>query len=202
MAKKEISRREFLKTGALSVGGAAASVGLTAGHKTQDAPGGIGPEAAPVELHVNGKTHRVTIEPRVTLLRALRNHLDITGPKEPCDRGACGGCTVLVEGKPVVSCMMLALDARGKEITTAEGLVKKDGRLDEVQEAFGRLDAFQCGYCTPGMVVSAKALIDRHPEPTPEQIREGLCGNICRCAAYPNIFKAVEHAAQWKREGY
>jgi xanthine dehydrogenase YagT iron-sulfur-binding subunit len=194
-----ISRRDFLKTGALSVG-ASALTGASAG-AVQDAPAGLGPGPVECPLRVNGKVHTISVDPRTTLLRALRNQLDLTGPKEVCGGGACGACTVLINGKPVVSCLMLALDARGREITTVEGL-GKDGRLDEVQEAFARHDAFQCGYCTSGMILASKALLDRNNNPTSSQIKEGLCGNVCRCAAYKNIFSAVATAAKWKREGY
>lgn len=197
---ESISRRDFLKTGALSVG-ASALTGAASESVAQDSPAGLGPGPAACELRVNGKMHTLMLDPRTTLLRALRNKLDLTGPKEVCGGGACGGCTVLLDGMPVVSCLMLALDARGREITTVEGLAK-NGQLDEVQEAFARHDAFQCGYCTSGMIMASKALLDRNHNPTLDEVKEGLCGNVCRCGAYQNIFRAVLAAAKWKREGY
>jgi len=137
----------------------------------------------------------VTVEPRVTLLRALRNHLDLTGAKEVCDRGSCGACTVLVDGEPVASCLMLAADAVGHEITTVEGLGTPD-RMTPVQAAFVEADALQCGFCTPGFVVASTALLRRNPSPTLDQIKEGLSGNLCRCGTYSRVFEAVQKAAR------
>ena len=133
--------------------------------------------------------------PDTTLLQAVRESLNLTGAKEVCDRGACGACTMLVDGRSVNSCMMLAIDAVGKKITTVEGLTK-DGQLDPVQQAFVEHDACQCGYCIPGFVVRSRALLDETPKPDREAIKNGLCGNICRCAAYVRIFAAVEAAAK------
>lgn len=198
MAKKDngISRRDFLKTGAT----AGAAVGLNLPLPAQDkaAVKRFGPGKVPCELIVNGAKRTIEIEPRVTLLRAIRDRLHLTGPKEVCDRGACGACTVLVDGAPVNSCMMLALDAQGKSITTVEGL-EKDGKLDPIQEAFIACDAYQCGFCTSGMILSCKAMLDKHPDPTPEQIRRGFQGNICRCAAYNHIFEAARVAAKARK---
>ena len=146
-------------------------------------------------LRVNGKVRKLSIEPRVTLLNALRNHLDVTGPKNICDRGACGGCAVLLVGLLVNSCMMLALDAEGKEITTVEGLSQGD-TLHPLQEAFCEKDALQCGFCTPGMVMASKALLDRKKNPTLGEIKAGLAGNICRCGTYPRIFEAIQLACK------
>lgn len=201
--KGSLTRRDFMQ--GLGLTGAAAAVGvgspahgLAAGRPDQgpDSPDAtvLGPEPIPVTLSVNGATMKVTLDPATTLLEALRHRLDLTGSKEICDRGACGGCSVLVDGSLVASCMMLAVDAEGARITTIEGLAAP-GELHPLQEAFVRHDALQCGYCTPGLVVACKALLDRHPRPTMEQIRQGLSGNICRCGTYTNIFNAVLEAS-------
>jgi aerobic-type carbon monoxide dehydrogenase small subunit (CoxS/CutS family) len=153
-----------------------------------------GPEPAEVTFSINGKQVKVSVEPATTLLEALRVHLNMTGSKEICDRGACGGCSVMVDGKLVNACMMLALDAVGTQITTVEGLAK-DGKLDPVQESFVRHDGLQCGYCTPGLVVACRALLNDTPKPTLEQIKRGLSGNICRCGTYTNIFNAALEAS-------
>jgi xanthine dehydrogenase YagT iron-sulfur-binding subunit len=148
----------------------------------------------PITLNVNGKDHKISVEPRVTLLRALRNELDLTGSKEVCDRGSCGACSVHMDGALVTSCMVLAVDAVGKRINTIEGLAQGD-KLHPIQEAFCNNDALQCGFCTPGMIMACKALLDKEKKPTLAQIKRGLSGNICRCGTYNNIFKAVEEAA-------
>jgi len=148
-----------------------------------------------ITLNVNGKDRPVTIEPRVTLLRTLRNHLDLTGPKEICDRGACGGCSVQLDGKLVNSCMMLAVDAVGKKVTTIEAL-SEGGKLHPIQAEFVKLDALQCGFCTPGMVMACKTLLDNNKKPSLVEIKKGLCGNICRCGTYTRIFAAVQAAAK------
>jgi aerobic-type carbon monoxide dehydrogenase small subunit (CoxS/CutS family) len=198
MGKKPgITRREFLKTGAT----AGALVGFPLPIKKQDKKiARLGPGKVPCELQINGARKTVEIEPRTTLLRVLRDRLGLTGPKEVCDRGACGACTVLLDGVPVVSCMMLALDAQGRAITTIEGL-GKDGKLDPIQEAFVACDAYQCGFCTPGMILSCKALLDKNSDPNPEQIRRAYQGNVCRCAAYNHIFEATRVAAKARRGG-
>lgn len=195
-----VSRRSFIKT--VGVSAAVTSLSATAearatatlGEEVADGPATQGPDPVSVTLHINGKPANLTIEPATTLLEALRFHLNMTGSKEICDRGACGGCSVLVDGKLVNSCMMLALDAVGTEITTVEGL-SRDGKLDPVQESFVRHDALQCGYCTPGLVMACRALLNEHPKPTIEQIRSGLSGNICRCGTYTNIFNAALEAS-------
>lgn len=152
-------------------------------------------EAAPVILTVNGQMRALKIEPRVTLLRALRNSLDLTGTKQICDRGSCGGCTVLVDGERVNSCMTLALDVVGKKIETVEGVANGD-ELHPVQKAFCEFDALQCGFCTPGFVVASKSICDRAKAtgvvPTREQIKQELSGNICRCGTYNRVFDAIE----------
>ena len=150
-------------------------------------------------LLVNGVERALEdIEPRVTLLDALRERLRLSGTKKGCDQGTCGACTVLVDGKRILSCLTLAVMHEGASITTIEGL-EREGVLDPVQEAFARHDAFQCGYCTPGQILSAAALIAEGGELTPERSREAMSGNICRCGAYPNIVDAVMDAANKRR---
>src|SRR5689334_22711141 len=178
-----ISRRGFLTgTGAA----AAAAAGLAPLPQALAAPGeagdpaAFGPGPVRVELTVNGRQMSTSVEPRVTLLDALRNYLDVTGCKRVCDRGTCGACTVLLDGKPVYSCSMLALEARGREVHTAESLVD-NGQLDKVPAAFVKHDAQQCGFCTPGFVVAIHAVLRHSPNATPREVEEGLAGNICRC---------------------
>ena len=172
----------------------AAATSLVAAGPGVPAPALLGPEAAPLVLKVNGSSRTVTVEPRVTLLRALRNHLDLTGAKEVCDRGACGGCTVLLDGQVVASCLMLAADAVGHEITTVEGLGSPE-KMSAVQAAFVKADALQCGFCTPGLVVASTALLRHNPNPTLEEVKDGLVGNLCRCGTYSRVFEAVLDAA-------
>jgi carbon-monoxide dehydrogenase small subunit len=143
-----------------------------------------------VLLRVNGEKYEVLIKPSYTLLEVLRNELKLTGTKEACGIGACGACTVLVKGKPVNSCITLAVEADGDEILTIEGLTK-EGRLHPLQKTFIDHHAFQCGFCTPGMIMTAKALLDRNPEPTEDEIRSAISGNLCRCTGYMNIIKAI-----------
>jgi xanthine dehydrogenase YagT iron-sulfur-binding subunit len=151
------------------------------------------PPSVSVNLTVNGRRHALTLDPRSTLLDVLREHLDLTGSKKGCDQGQCGACTVLVDGRRVVSCLTLAVMKDGASITTIEGLAK-DGTLHPLQQAFIDHDAFQCGYCTPGQICSAAGLIAEGRAKTPDQIRELMSGNICRCGAYPNIVAAIQQA--------
>jgi len=188
------SRRSFLKTAGV---GAAATTVVGVGAKGEAAQV-LGPDAVTLSLKVNGAVQKVTVEPRVTLLDALRNHLDLTGAKQVCDRGGCGACTVLLDGEPVVSCLMLAADAEGHEITTVEGLGTPE-KMSPLQAAFVEKDAMQCGFCTPGFVVAGTALLARTPAPTLDQIKGGLAGNLCRCGTYGRIFEAVQSAARAKR---
>src|SRR2546423_7945304 len=188
--KRGLTRRGFL--GSTAAGGVVAA---TATEARAAKPKTLGPTKAALTLNVNGQDHKVTVEPRVTLLRAMRNSLDITGPKEICDRGACGGCGVIIDGKLVNSCMMLAVDAAGKKITTVEGL-SQNGQLHPIQAEFVKLDALQCGFCTPGMVMACKALLDHKKDPSLVEIKRGLSGNICRCGTYTRIFAAVQAAAK------
>jgi aerobic-type carbon monoxide dehydrogenase small subunit (CoxS/CutS family) len=184
------SRRTFLKTA--GVGAAATSlVGVGASGEGATV---LGPDPVTLNLKVNGTARAVTVEPRVTLLDALRNHLDLTGAKPVCDRGGCGACTVLLDGNPVVSCMMLAADAEGHEITTIEGIGTPE-KMSPLQAAFVECDAMQCGFCTPGFVVAGTALLAKHPDPSLAQIKDGLAGNLCRCGTYGRIFEAVHKAA-------
>ncbi len=173
------------------VGAIAARVGSTA---QAAETGEIGPGAAPLALEVNGTVHRISVEPRVTLVDALRDRIGLTGTKVVCGRGACGACTVLLDGKTVCSCLVLAHEAAGKPITTIEGLAA-DGKLTPLQEAFVAADALQCGFCTSGMILSCQALLDRDPKPTRAAIREAVAGNLCRCGTYNHVFDAVEHVA-------
>jgi xanthine dehydrogenase YagT iron-sulfur-binding subunit len=147
-----------------------------------------------VMLRVNGRTRRLQLDSRVTLLDALRDHLDLTGTKKGCDQGACGACTVLLDGKRVLSCLALAAQCDGRAVTTIEGLAP-DGRLHPVQQAFIRHDGFQCGYCTPGQIMSAVALLEEGRAGSDEEIREFMSGNLCRCGAYPNIVAAIRDIA-------
>ncbi len=148
-----------------------------------------------INLTINGDSYDVLVEPRKTLLSVLRDTIGLTGAKESCSTGDCGACTVLLDGKPVTSCLVLAISTNGKEITTIEGLAS-EGELHPVQKAFVEKGAIQCGYCTPGMVLTAKTLLDENPNPTEEEIRRYLAGNLCRCTGYNKIVDAVIYAAQ------
>jgi xanthine dehydrogenase YagT iron-sulfur-binding subunit len=152
------------------------------------------PEVA-VTLRVNGVDHELRLDPRVTLLDALRDVLELTGTKKGCDQGACGACTVLLDGRRVVSCLMLAAQADGRQVTTIEGL-SQNGELHPLQQAFIRCDAFQCGYCTSGQILSAVSLLAEGRAGSDEEIREFMSGNLCRCGAYPNIVAAIREVAE------
>ncbi len=194
-----LSRRDFLK-----VSGITLTVPLIAGPRVLRVAGAevkvFGPGKVPMTFTINGKTYRAELEPRVTLLDALRNAFDLTGAKRVCDRGTCGACTVLLDGKPVYACSVLAIEAQGRAITTVEGLMQ-EGRLHPIQQAFIENDALQCGFCTPGFVVACKALLDRTPNPTPEDLVRGLGGNLCRCGTYVGIRAAIAQAARMQRGG-
>lgn len=196
-----LSRRDFLR------GGAAAGVvgaGLLGGSLALDAKpaarsgiaGGevVGPGPVPMMFQINGETLKATLEPRVTLLDALRDHLDLTGAKKVCDRGTCGACTVILGGRTVYSCSVLAIEAQGRPIQTVEGLGRPE-KLHPLQAAFVENDAQQCGFCTPGFVMAAKALLDGNPQPTLEEVHHGLSGNFCRCGTYAGMRKAVLQAS-------
>ncbi|WP_413723080.1 (2Fe-2S)-binding protein [Sodalis sp. RH24] len=152
-------------------------------------------ENIPLNIIVNGEPHELSVDPRVTLLDVLREHLALTGTKKGCDQGQCGACTVHIDGKRVLSCLTLAAQADEKQITTIEGLVKRDGTLHPVQVCFLQHDAFQCGYCTPGQIMSAVACIREGHAGSEQEIREYMSGNICRCGAYPHIVDAIKQAA-------
>ena len=195
--KPSVSRRGFI--GGVSVGTTA--LGLLDTDAAQAAPGtAVGPDEVPITLRINGKTVKLTAEPRVTLLDAFRNRLDITGAKRVCDRGTCGACTVSMNGKTVYSCTTLAIDAQGKDIQTIEGIAP-EGKLHPVSAAFVSQDGQQCGYCTPGFVMAAKGFLERHPNPTYEQVEHGLGGNLCRCGTYVGIRKAVLEASKTMKGG-
>jgi xanthine dehydrogenase YagT iron-sulfur-binding subunit len=186
-------RRAFL-TGAA---GTAVAIPLTARAANEPAQAPMAQDpAAPVQvtLRINGETRTLALDARTTVLDALREHAGLTGSKKGCDHGQCGACTVLLDGQRVVSCLTLALSAEGREITTVEGLAS-DGKLHPMQQAFIDQDAFQCGYCTPGQIMSAIACVREGHADSDENIREYMSGNICRCAAYPNIVAAVKQAA-------
>jgi len=154
-----------------------------------------GPGKVPIQLQVNGQIHTLEVEPRRTLLDALRVDLHLTGTKKVCNMGECGACTVLLDGKAIYSCLTLAIECEGHDILTIEGLADGDD-LDPIQQAFVDHDAFQCGFCTPGQIMSIKGLLEHNANPGPEEIRRAVAGNICRCGAYRHIFKAAEAAAQ------
>jgi xanthine dehydrogenase YagT iron-sulfur-binding subunit len=190
-----LSRRGFLK--GLGVGSVA--TGLLSPVSLQETlakdGGVVGPDDVAVTLKINGQNRKLNVEPRVTLLDALRNRLDLTGCKKVCDRGTCGACTVLVDGKPAYSCSLLAVEAEGREITTIEGLGTPD-RMNAVQQAFVKHDAQQCGFCTPGFVTAATAFVRKHPNATVEEVRAALGGNLCRCGTYAGMMLAVADAAK------
>ena len=197
--RTEITRRSFLKgLGTVVVATAAVPVGAVAAEVAQMETLGeektLGPGQVPVTLNVNGKRLKLNLEPRVTLLDALRNHSSLTGTKEVCDRATCGACTVLMDGQPVYSCMKLAIEAQGREITTVEGL-SDGGKLTEVQRAFVECDALMCGYCTPGFVMSVTALLKKNPHPTADQVSVACSGNLCRCGTQRRVLAAALKAA-------
>lgn len=189
-----LTRRSFLKGAGVGAAGLATTqlrIPETHAEEAQlEQSLTIGPGCVPIWFSVNAQTYTVHVEPRVTLADALRNHLDLTGTKVVCDRGACGGCTVLLDNKPVVSCMLLAVAANGKTIQTVEGLAQGE-TLDPLQDAFVAHDALQCGYCTPGMLMSCKALLNQTPKPSLAEIKTAVSGNLCRCGTYPHVFAAV-----------
>lgn len=193
----EFSRRSFIKgVGAGLVGSCVlpqtikgAGQSLPSGDDAPDSG-----DKVKLALEVNGKSVSALIEPRTTLAQVLRDELQLTGTKIACNHGECGACTVLLDGKAVYSCHMLALDAVDRKVQTIEGLLEGE-KLHPIQEAFVEHDGFQCGFCTPGQIMSAQALLNEHPRPTREQVLQGMSGNICRCAAYPHIIESVLAAA-------
>src|SRR5690349_8544615 len=200
MAKHDSSRRKFLKGVGIAGAGAAIADQLwteaEAKPETSATPTAMSGEGK-VVLNVNGQQRTVQVEPRTTLLNALRNHLDpaVTGPKLVCDMGTCGACTVLIDDKPVYSCLVLAVDAANKRITTAEGLGTPE-KPNAVQAAFVEHDALMCGFCTPGFVTTISAYLKKHPNPSLDEVREACKGNFCRCGTYPRVFEAALAAAK------
>jgi xanthine dehydrogenase YagT iron-sulfur-binding subunit len=189
------SRRGFLGTVGDSVIGVAAAASVPAAPMPQaDATEGL-----KIGITVNGQSHRLRVEPRQTLLEILRDTLGLTGTKPGCQRGECGACTVLIDGVPRYSCMTLAMEAEGHSITTIEGLSGE--KLSPVQQGFVEQDGMQCGYCTPGQVMAAEGLLRRNPDPSLDEIRMGMSGNLCRCGAYDHIFKSVRRAAELRKSG-
>ncbi len=197
LTKKGVSRRKFLQGAGLTAAGTLAlqtgvlGKGNTKPKITKEA----GPGAVNIKMNVNGKVRNMTIEPRATLTHALRDHLQLTGTKVVCDRGACSACTVWLDEKPVNACMTFAMDVGERKVTTIEGLAN-NGKLHPVQEAFIEHDASQCGFCTPGMIMSAANLVENNANPTLENVRHATRGNYCRCGTYPNVFKATLAAAK------
>jgi xanthine dehydrogenase YagT iron-sulfur-binding subunit len=195
--KTGLSRRRFVNSAAAGAAGAALLASPAAAQLgSEEITAGM----VPATLRINGRTHKLMVEPRWTLQYVLRNRLGLTGTKAACERGECGSCTVLIDGKARYSCLTLALEAAGSEITTVEGLLKGE-ELGPVQRAFIEEDGFQCGYCTPGQVMATEALLRKTPEPSFDEIREGLSGNLCRCGAYNHILSAVARAAELRKGG-
>ena len=187
-----LSRRSFLKNfGTSAAVAATAQVEAVAQELEKvNAEKVVGPGAVPITLQVNGKPLILQLEPRVTLLEALRNHSPLTGAKEVCDRGTCGACTVLLDDKPVYSCSKLAIEAQNLKITTIEGLAE-NGKLSPVQQAFIDQDALMCGFCTPGFILSVTALLKKNPHPTAAEVHHACSGNLCRCGTYPRVMQAA-----------
>jgi xanthine dehydrogenase YagT iron-sulfur-binding subunit len=198
-AGRGLSRRGFLTTMGTGVLTATAAAQLSA--QAVEAPQVLAAdEFAKVALTINGRAHELLVEPRWSLAHVLREVLQLTGTKIGCDRGECGACTVLIDGIPRYSCLTLAVEAEGAEIVTVEGLM--DGEdLGPVQQAFAEKDAFQCGYCTSGQIMAAEGLLRTNADPSVDQVRHGMSGNLCRCGAYPHIVQAVRRAAELKRAG-
>jgi xanthine dehydrogenase YagT iron-sulfur-binding subunit len=196
------SRRDFLRGSGVAAAATALAreVAAPAAEEKAAEVAALGPGPVPLSLDVNGTEMKVRVEPRVTLLDALRNYLDVTGCKRVCDRGSCGACTVLLDGKPIYACSMLAVEAQGHKIKTAEALAD-GGRLDAVPAAFVQADAQQCGFCTPGFVVALRAALDKNPKATPAEIEEALSGNICRCGTYAQMRQAIAALCQGRVGG-
>jgi len=183
-----VTRRDFFKT--VGAGGVAAAVVTGSGAVAAQGPVAVGPGEVPITLTINGQRHRLSLEPRVTLLDAMRTRLDLTGMKRVCDRGSCGACTVIIDGRTVYSCSLLAIEAQGRNIRTIEGL-SEGNTLHPVQQAFCDHDALMCGFCTPGFVMATVALLERSPSPTADEARRALDGNICRCGTNVGVLAAA-----------
>jgi aerobic-type carbon monoxide dehydrogenase small subunit (CoxS/CutS family) len=191
----DISRRDFLKGMGTSAIATSISVSPLSLPSSAEAAPPPAVKEAWIQLNVNDRTRRLRVKTHWTLLDVLRKELGLTGTKRFCDRGSCGACTVIMDGKAVYACSRLAIEADNKKILTVEGLLQ-GGKLHPIQEAFLEHDGLQCGFCTSGQIMSVKALLDKSPRPTQEEIKEGLSGNICRCSAYPKILKSAMAAAQ------
>lgn len=192
----DLTRRGFLK----GMGSGAAVSGLLNAtfedaHAEETAPALRGPGEIPITLTINGESKSLNVEPRVTLLDAMRNRLDLTGPKKVCDRGTCGACTVLLDDEPVYACSLLAVEVEGRKITTVEGLGTPEN-MSVVQKAFVENDAQQCGFCTPGFVTAVTAFVRKHPNASVEEVRNNLGGNLCRCGTYAGVIQAAYVSAK------
>jgi len=197
--KSNFSRRGFLQGVGITSGVLTTGV-LEQEAEAQSSAKVAGPGEVPITLQINGKPVKVNVEPRATLLDTLRHRLELTAAKRVCDRGTCGACTVIIDGKVMYSCTVLAIDAQGRQIQTLEGL-SQNGRPHAVSRAFVANDAQQCGYCTPGFVMAAKGFLDHNPNPTYEEVKAGLGGNLCRCGTYMGVRKAVLDAAKEMKGG-
>jgi xanthine dehydrogenase YagT iron-sulfur-binding subunit len=196
--KTKFSRRGFLKGAGVTAATTVIESANALARETKDAlhhDRSVGPDALPVKLFINGHEHSVMIEPRYTLADTLRDNLGLTGTKVVCDRGSCSACTVWIDKTPSLACMTLAIDAVGRQITTIEGLSHGD-MMHPVQAAFVKHDAMQCGFCTPGMVMSCAALLERTPNPNLDDVKHAVSGNLCRCGTYPKVFAATLDVAQ------
>jgi xanthine dehydrogenase YagT iron-sulfur-binding subunit len=193
--KIKFSRRGFLRGAGVTAATTVIETANALARETKDSNEVQGPEALPVKLHINGREHSVVIEPRDTLAQTLRDNIGLTGTKVVCDRGSCSACTVWIDKTPALACMTLAIDTRGRKITTIEGLSRGD-TMHPVQAAFVKHDAMQCGFCTPGMVMSCAALLERNPTPNLSDIKYAVSGNLCRCGTYPKVFAATLDLAQ------
>src|SRR5271155_1370399 len=200
--KIQFSRRGFLKGAGVTAATTVIESANALARETKDAlrpDQAVGPDALPVKLHINGRDHLVTIEPRYTLAETLRDNLGRTGTKVVCDRGSCSACTVWIDETPTLACMTLAIDTVGRKVTTIEGLAQGDS-MHPVQVAFVKHDAMQCGFCTPGMVMSCAALLERNSNPNLDDVKRAVSGNLCRCGTYPKVFAATLDAAQQRQQ--
>ena len=201
--RSDLSRRSFLRGSALTTAGATmvnATSALLAQAETAENSSAAagGPEAVAIALQINGAAQTLRVEPRATLAEVLRGPLGLTGTKIACNRGACSACTVWLDGSPICSCMMLAIDVGARRVTTVEGLAQGD-TLHPVQQAFIDYDALQCGFCTPGMVMSCAALLEHKPKPNADDVRAAISGHVCRCGTYPHVVAATLDAAQRRK---
>lgn len=197
-SKTSLSRRQFLKGVGTGVASTVAVTKIAKALPLEQLEEAISPAGqVMIQLKINGKDYRLHVEPQTTLVEVLRNELQLTGTKVVCNHGECGACTVLLDGKAVYSCHLLAIDAQGKEITTIEGLMSGE-ELHPLQKAFVKKDGYQCGFCTPGQIMAAQALLLKNPHPSREEILDGMSGNLCRCAAYPKIIDSVIAASKEK----